>query len=66
MCAFNNQSMVPNVYTSAGNTMVRNDQVLSADQTQDGNLTLMYPLFSGGRDYYGYKAAARKAWRGRT
>jgi len=53
---------VPNVYTSAGNTMARNYQVLSADQTQGGNLTLMYPLFSGGRDYYGYKAAAaRKA-----
>jgi len=58
--------MVPNVYTSAGNTMARNYQVLSADQTQGGNLTLMYPLFSGGRDYYGYKAAARKAWRGCT
>jgi len=32
---------VPNVYTSAGNTMARNYQVLSADQTQGGNLTLM-------------------------
>jgi outer membrane protein len=55
------QRMAPNVYTSAGNTMVRNYQVFNSDQTRDGNFTAMYPLFSGGRDYYGYKAAARRA-----
>jgi outer membrane protein TolC len=53
--------MAPNVYTSAGNTMARNYQVFNSDRTRDGNLTLMYPLFSGGRDYYGYKAAAARA-----
>src|SRR6266545_4006224 len=58
---FNDQRMAPNVYTSAGNTMARNYQVFNADQTRDGNLTLMYPIFSGGRDYYGYKAAAARA-----
>ena len=55
------QRMAPNVYTSAGNTMARNYQVFNSDQTRDGNLTAMYSLFSGGRDYYGYKAAARRA-----
>ena len=58
---FNDQSMAPNVYTSAGNTMARNYQVFNSDRTRDGNLTLMYPLFSGGRDYYGYRAAAARA-----
>lgn len=58
---FSDQSMAPNVYTSAGNTMARNYQVFNSDQTRDGNMTLMYPLFSGGRDYYGYKAAAARA-----
>jgi outer membrane protein len=58
---FNNQRMAPNVYTSAGNTMARNYQVFNANQNRDGNLTMMYPLFSGGRDYYGYKAAAARA-----
>jgi outer membrane protein len=55
------QRMGPNVYTSAGNTMARNYQVFNSDQTRDGNLTAMYPLFSGGRDYYGYQAATRRA-----
>jgi outer membrane protein TolC len=55
------QRMGPNVYTSAGNTMARNYQVFNSDQTRDANLTAMYSLFSGGRDYYGYKAAARRA-----
>jgi outer membrane protein len=55
------QRMAPNVYTSAGNTMARNYQVFNSDQARDGNLTAMYSLFSGGRDYYGYKAAARRA-----
>jgi outer membrane protein len=59
------QRMAPNVYTSAGNTMARNYQVFNADQTRDANLTLMYPLFSGGRDYYGYRAATRRAEAGR-
>ena len=58
---FNDQSMSPNVYTSAGNTMARNYQVFNSDRTRDGNFTLMYPLFAGGRDYYGYKAAAARA-----
>ena len=55
------QRMAPNVYTSAGTTMARNYQVFNADHTRDANLTLMYPLFSGGRDYYGYRAATRRA-----
>lgn len=58
---FNDQTMGPNVYTSAGNTMARNYQVFNSDRTRDGNMTLMYPLFSGGRDYYGYRAAAARA-----
>jgi outer membrane protein len=62
---FNDQRMAPNVFTSAGNTMARNYQVFNADQTKDANFTAMYPLFSGGRDYYGYQAAARRAEAGR-
>ena len=62
---FNDQRMGPNVFTSAGNTMARNYQVFNADQTKDANVTAMYPLFSGGRDYYGYQAAARRAEAGR-
>jgi outer membrane protein TolC len=62
---FNDQRMAPNVYSSAGNTMARNYQVFNADQTRDANLTAMYSLFSGGRDYYGYKAAAARADAGR-
>jgi len=62
---FNDQRMAPNVFTSAGNTMARNYQVFNSDQTKDANLTAMYPLFSGGRDYYGYKAAAARADAGR-
>ena len=58
---FNDQRMAPNVFTSAGNTMARNYQVFNADQTKDGNFTAMYSLFAGGRDYYGYQAAARRA-----
>jgi outer membrane protein len=55
------QRLGPNVYTSAGNTMARNFQVFSADQNRDGNVTAMYSLFAGGRDYYGYKAAVARA-----
>jgi len=62
---FADQRMAPNVYTSAGTTMARNYQVFNADQTRDANVTAMYPLFSGGRDYYTYRAAARRAEAGR-
>jgi outer membrane protein TolC len=62
---FADQRMAPNVYTSAGSTMARNYQVFNADQTRDANVTAMYPLFSGGRDFYGYRAAARRADAGR-
>ena len=62
---FVNQRMAPNVYTSAGNTMARNYQVFGADQNRDGNFTAMYSLFSGGRDYYAYRAAAHRADAGR-
>jgi outer membrane protein len=62
---FADQRMAPNVYTSAGTTMARNYQVFNADQTKDANVTAMYPLFSGGRDFYGYRAAARRAEAGR-
>src|SRR5215831_11648308 len=58
---FNDQAMAPNVFTSAGNTMARNYQVFNANQSKDANFTAMYPLFAGGRDYYGYQAAARRA-----
>jgi outer membrane protein TolC len=59
------QRMAPNVYTSAGNTMARNYQVFNADQSRDANVTVMYPLFAGGRDYYTYRAAARRSEAGR-
>jgi outer membrane protein len=59
------QRMAPNVYTSAGNTMARNYQVFDSDRARDANVTFMYPLFSGGRDYYAYRAAARRAEAGR-
>ena len=62
---YSSQSLAPNVFTSSGTTMARNYQVFNADQTRDGNFTAMYPLFSGGRDYYGYQAAARRAEAGR-
>ena len=58
---FNDQSLAPNVFTSAGNTMARNYQVFNANQTKDANVTAMYSLFAGGRDFYGYQAAARRA-----
>jgi outer membrane protein TolC len=62
---FADQRMAPNVYTSAGNTMARNYQVFDADQTKDANVTAMYPLFAGGRDWYAYRAASRRADAGR-
>jgi len=62
---FNDQRLAPNVFTSAGNTMARNYQVFNADQTRDANFTAMYSLFAGGRDFYGYQAAARRAEAGR-
>jgi len=62
---FVNQRLAPNVYTSAGPTMARNYQVFNSDQNRDGNFTAMYSLFAGGRDYYTYKAASRRAEAGR-
>jgi outer membrane protein len=62
---FVDQRMAPNVYTSAGSTMARNYQVFNADENRDANVTAMYPLFSGGRDYYAYRAASRRADAGR-
>ena len=59
------QRMAPNVYTSAGTTMARNYQVFNNDWNRDANVTAMYPLFAGGRDYYAYRAASRRADAGR-
>jgi outer membrane protein len=59
------QRMAPNVYTSAGTTMARNYQVFNSDQNRDGNFTAMYSIFAGGRDWYGFKAATRRAEAGR-
>jgi outer membrane protein TolC len=59
------QRMAPNVYSSAGTTMARNYQVFNSDQNRDANVTAMVPLFSGGRDYYTYRAASRRADAGR-
>ena len=55
------QNMTPSVYSSAGDTMARNFQVFGANRAQDLNLTVMWPLFSGGRTYYGYRAARSRA-----
>ncbi len=56
-----NQNMTGNVYFSAGDTMARNFQVTGTNRFQDLNLTAMWPIFSGGRTYYGYKAATARA-----
>jgi len=56
-----NQNMTPNIYTSAGDTMARNYLFAGTNRTQDLNLSVMWPLFSGGRTYYGYKAARSRA-----
>ncbi len=56
-----NQNMTGNVYFSAGDTMARNFQVTGTNRFQDLNLTAMWPIFSGGRTYYGYKAASARA-----
>jgi outer membrane protein len=55
------QTMGPNVYGSAGAPMAANTQVFDARRNRDANVTIMYSLFAGGRDYYGYQAAARRA-----
>lgn len=55
------QSMAPNVYNSAGDTMARNYQLPGMNRFQDLNVTAMWPIFSGGRTYYGYKAAGARA-----
>ncbi len=62
---FADPRMAPNVYTTAGNTMPRKYPDIHSDQTPDGNFTAMYSLFSGGRDWYSYKAATRRAEAGR-
>jgi outer membrane protein TolC len=56
-----NQNMTPNIYTSAGDTMARNYQWFGTNHAQDVNVSVMWPLFSGGRTYYGYKAARSRA-----
>ena len=56
-----NQNMTSNIYSSAGDTMARNFQLAPTNKFQDFNLTAMWPLFSGGRTYYGYKAAKARA-----
>ncbi len=56
-----NQNMTPNVYFSAGDTMARNFQVFGTNRNQDLNVTGVWSLFSGGRTYYGYKAAGARA-----
>ncbi len=55
------QNMTPNIYNSAGDTMARNFQFTGTNRFQDLNLTAMWPIFSGGRTYYGYKAADARA-----
>lgn len=58
------QTMTPNVYSSAGQTMARNFQVFGTNEARDANVTGMYDLFAGGRHYYGYKAAVFRAQAG--
>ena len=56
-----NQNMTQNIYNSAGESMARNFQLFGTNRAQDLNLTAMWPIFSGGRTYYGYKAASARA-----
>lgn len=56
-----NQNMLPNVYFSAGDAMARNFQVPGTNRFQGLNVTAMWSIFSGGRTYYGYKAASARA-----
>lgn len=56
-----NQNMTSNIYNSAGDTMARNFQFTPTNRFQDLNVTAMWPIFSGGRTYYGYKAANSRA-----
>lgn len=56
-----NQNMMGTVYNSAGDSMARNFQVFGMNRAQDLNLTAMWPIFSGGRTYYGYQAAGARA-----
>jgi outer membrane protein len=56
-----NQNMTQNIYNSAGDTMARNYQFTPTNRFQDFNFTAMWPIFSGGRTYYGYKAANARA-----
>ena len=56
-----NQNLTSNIYNSAGDTMARNFQFTPTNRFQDLNFTAMWPIFSGGRTYYGYKAADARA-----
>ena len=57
-----NQNMAPNIYTSAGDTMARNYFFSGTNRAQDVNVSVMWPLFSGG----GPTMATRRRARGRT
>jgi len=56
-----NQNLTSNIYNSAGDTMAHNFQFTPTNRFQDLNFTAMWPIFSGGRTYYGYKAADARA-----
>jgi outer membrane protein TolC len=55
------QNMTSNIYNSTGDTMARNYQLAPTNRFRDLNFTAMWPIFSGGRTYYGYKAADARA-----
>lgn len=56
-----NQNMTPNIFSSAGDTMARNSQLFEMHRVLDLNITVMWSLFSGGRTFYGYRAARARA-----
>jgi outer membrane protein TolC len=55
------QNMTSNIYNSTSDTMARNYQLAPTNRFRDLNFTAMWPIFSGGRTYYGYKAADARA-----
>jgi len=55
------QNMTSNIYNSAGDSMARNFQLAPTNRFRDLNFTAMWPIFSGGRTYYGYRAAYARA-----
>ncbi len=55
------QNMTQNIYNSAGDTMARNFQLTPTNHFQDLNFTAMWPIFSGGRTYFAYRAANARA-----